>query len=149
MNAVYVETSAVLRWLFGEKGRDRVAPFFETARRPVSSVLTILEAQRTIARAERQQPAGRAQAPELRQLLILASENWDLLEITGGAPIRSRAGKPFPVEPVRTLDAIHLATSLEFAKVFPVLSLLSFDDRILKGGERIALLSSGGQRARA
>jgi len=138
LNAVYVETSAVLRWLFGEKGRDRVAPFFETARRPVSSVLTILEAQRTIVRAQREQPAGRAQAPELRQLLILASENWDLLEIT--EPIRSRAGKPFPVEPVRTLDAIHLATSLEFAKVFPDLSVLSFDDRILKNLEPLGLV---------
>ena len=34
------------------------------------------------------------------------------------------------VEPVRSLDAIHLATALEFTKVVATLGVLSFDTRI-------------------
>jgi len=38
-------------------------------------------------------------------------------EIT--AEVQERACGKFPVEPVRTFDAIHLSTALEFLKGFP------------------------------
>jgi len=138
LNAVYVETSAVLRWLFGQERADRVASFFEAVHRPLSSVLTILEARRAIVRASRERRIQRPRALQLERLLTHASETWTLLEIT--EHIRFRAARPFPVEPVRTLDAIHLSTSLEFAQVFPNLSVLSFDDRILDNLEPLGLV---------
>jgi hypothetical protein len=45
-------------------------------------------------------------------------------------PILERAGRPFPVEPVRTLDAIHLAT-VEFLGDPPQLvTVLTRDARV-------------------
>ena len=41
--------------------------------------------------------------------------------------------------PVRTFDAIHLATALEFAIVFPEMRMLSADHRIVDNGEALGL----------
>jgi hypothetical protein len=46
--------------------------------------------------------------------------------------VRMRASRFFPAEPIRTLDALHLATALLFMQAFPSLELLSYDQRILK-----------------
>ena len=63
-----------------------------------------------------------------------------MLEIT--SDIRIRAGEPFPVEPVRTLDAIHLASALRFATTFPALPVLTFDERILANLEPLGLANA-------
>jgi hypothetical protein len=36
----------------------------------------------------------------------------------------------FPVEPVRTLDAMHLSTALEYKKLYPELKMLTTDARL-------------------
>jgi hypothetical protein len=55
--------------------------------------------------------------------------------------IVERCGRPFPIEPVRTLDAIHLASALEFTRAFPDLEMLSFDQRILDNAEALGISS--------
>ena len=129
MRAVYLETSAVLRWLFGEPDARRIAERIQDAPEPVCSVLTILEANRALVRGERERPARSRKLRLLRSRLREASLDWNLLEIT--PDIQVRAGEPFPIEPIRTLDAIHLATALRFATAFPGLPVLTFDERIL------------------
>ena len=129
MNAVYLETSAVIRWLLEEPGSPRIARCIAEAAEPLCSALTLLETQRTLTRAERERPSHVRQIRRLLGQFREASAEWDLLEIT--PDIRIRAGVPFPVGPVRTLDAIHLATALRFATAFPALPVLSFDERIL------------------
>ena len=44
--------------------------------------------------------------------------------------VLDRASRTFPVEPVGTLDAIHLATALEFHAALGSLTMLSLDERI-------------------
>lgn len=44
--------------------------------------------------------------------------------------VLARVGKPFAVEPVRTLDAIHLCTAAILADDPQLLTLLTRDDRI-------------------
>jgi hypothetical protein len=44
--------------------------------------------------------------------------------------VLSGAGRVFPEEPVRTLDALHLSTALLFLQAFPDLQMLAFDQRI-------------------
>jgi hypothetical protein len=44
--------------------------------------------------------------------------------------VSQRAEDPFPSEPVRTLDAIHLASALFLRQAFPDLTVLSADDRV-------------------
>jgi hypothetical protein len=53
-------------------------------------------------------------------------------------PVLERALEPFPV-PVRTLDALHLA-SLDFLKARdPTLRLASFDERLSDGARRLGV----------
>ena len=53
--------------------------------------------------------------------------------------VLARAGRAFPVEPVRTLDAIHLATALEFVATYPDLRILSFDERVRSNAEALGI----------
>ncbi len=138
MSAVYLETSAILRWLFGEPEAPAIARTIRETLEPVCSVLTILEAQRALIRAERERRSWGRRLRLLRRRLGEASADWNLLEIT--LAIRIRAAEAFPIEPVRTLDAIHLATALHVATAFPSLSVLTFDERILSNLEPLGLL---------
>jgi predicted nucleic acid-binding protein len=137
VKVVYAETSAVLGWLLGEESLRQPAAVIDSAERVVTSVLTLLEASRGILRAANQNRLAAADASRLRGLLARAASGWDLLEIT--PDIRTRAAEAFPVEPVRTLDAVHLATMLDFVTVFPEISVLSFDARILANLEPLGL----------
>ena len=80
-----------------------------------------------------------ADRQRLRGILYQTVQAWDLMEIT--PEVRSRAAMPFPLEPVRSLDAIHLATALEFLKSFPDLQILSRDQRIIANLEPLGLLT--------
>jgi predicted nucleic acid-binding protein len=137
VRALYLETSAVLRWLLGEPRGARAASLIEEADEPICSVLTILESKRALIRAERDRIALRGEVAELRALLGRVSRRWTLMEIS--PEIRQRAAGPFPVEPVRTLDALHLATILEFARVHPDLSVLTVDRRIVSNLKPLGL----------
>lgn len=53
--------------------------------------------------------------------------------------VLSRAARGFPIEPVRTLDALHLATALAFTAVFPDLEILSLDRRITDNARALGL----------
>jgi len=50
-----------------------------------------------------------------------------------------RARRPFPVEPVRTLDAIHLASALLASARVADLGLLSLDERVRAAGRALGL----------
>ena len=57
-----------------------------------------------------------------------AAAHWQILRL--GAEIVERARRPFPAEPLRTLDAIHLASALHARSVMAGLKVLSLDQRI-------------------
>lgn len=46
------------------------------------------------------------------------------------ADVLARVRRPFPVEPVRTLDAVHLATAELVGEPPPLLTIVTRDDRI-------------------
>jgi len=46
------------------------------------------------------------------------------------AEIVERARRPFPDEPIRTLDAIHLATATLAQSLVSELAVVSLDDRV-------------------
>jgi predicted nucleic acid-binding protein len=137
MKAVYLESSAVVRWLFSEPGSDLVSSALKTKGALVTSVLTFVEAERALSRAKRDKLLTDGQAAKLQGLLANAERSWSVMEIS--AAVRARARTPFPREPVRTLDAIHLATALEFARVYDPLTVLSFDARVIENLEPLGL----------
>ena len=135
---VYAESSAILAWLLGESGADAVAEVLAGAEHVVSSTLTELECRRALARGV---AAGRLTETERRaalQLLQDAVRQWTVMAMDG--PILDRAGRSFPVEPVRTLDAIHLAAALAFRDELGDVSLLSNDERIRANAAGLGLV---------
>jgi hypothetical protein len=53
--------------------------------------------------------------------------------------IIERARRPFPVEPVRTLDALHLSSALIASARVADLALLSLDERVRTAGRVLGL----------
>ena len=129
MIALYIETSAILSWLFGEPDSHEVIDTINRHKTIVSSVLLILETRRALIRAEIEGIIDAGEHQRLKGLFYEHSSSWAYLEIN--SLIRERAVLPFPIEPIRTLDAIHLSTALEFLQIYPDLVVLSFDKRIV------------------
>jgi predicted nucleic acid-binding protein len=104
---VYMESSAVVAALL-EHDRAAMEPVSGHVRR-VTSALTLAETARAIVRAR---VTGRLTADQERaavRALKTFSRRCFVLDVDSG--VLSRAGRRFPVEPIRTLDALHLATA--------------------------------------
>jgi predicted nucleic acid-binding protein len=103
----------------------------------VASDLTLIECDRVLLRALTLGELSEAQAADRRAHLVAAASHWHLLRL---APeIVDRARRPFPGEPIRTLDAIHLASALTARAAVAGLKLLSLDERIRRAGGRLGL----------
>ncbi len=74
-------------------------------------------------------------AADRRAHLNAAAAHWHLCRLS--LDIVDRARRPFPSEPVGTLDAIHLASALAVRPTVPSMELLSLDDRIRRAGEQL------------
>lgn len=125
---VYAESSAVLAWLLGEPAGKRVRAILAKADRVVASTLTGVECARGLARAR---AAGRVSARDelaALRLLDVAESSWDVHDLSERVLARARAR--FPIEPVRTLDALHLATAAVFQEAVGRVALLTLDERI-------------------
>ena len=132
---VYAESSAVLAWLLGEDGGSGVREVLGRAGLVVASDLTLLECDRVLIRAVTLGEIDEAAAADRRAHLNAAANHWHVLRL--GADIIDRARRPFPAEPVRTLDAIHLASALAARSALAGVDLLSLDDRIRRAGEQL------------
>jgi predicted nucleic acid-binding protein len=124
----YAETSAVLRWLFAEEGGEALRATLAAADKVTSSRLTLIETRRVVRRAEREARITGAQSIDLLAVLAQAVSTWAILEVS--EEIARRAEDGFPNEPLRTLDAIHLASALFLRQSFPDLVIVSADDRV-------------------
>jgi predicted nucleic acid-binding protein len=137
MSVVYLESSALLQWLLGQSGGAEVRRRVDQATVVLTSTITLTETERVLIRAESQGVLKGGDAQRLRGLLNRARKSWTRMAVSDD--VLSRAARAFPVEPVRTLDAIHLATALEFATTFPDLRVLSFDRRLRDNTEALGI----------
>ena len=134
---LYAESSAVLAWLLGEAEGAAVRAVLAGARVVFASRLTIAESERGLARLEAAGVLSGSDTVVLRETLARATSHWIRYEI--GASVLGRVGQPFPAEPVRTLDAIHLATALELRAAEPRLEVVTLDHRIRSNAEALGL----------
>ena len=125
---VYAESSAVLAWLLGEPSQHLVRLSRAEADRVVSSSLTALECARGLLRARHGRRLKSAEELAALQLLDVVGRGWDVLDLS--ERVLARARESFPVEPVRSLDALHLATATLFRDALGPLTILSFDERV-------------------
>jgi len=122
----YVETSALLSALLEHDPDARRE--LRAAGRRATSALTVAESYRAIVRAR---AAGRLDAAQ-EQAVVRALRTFfarcDLVAVTDD--VLTRAGRPFPTEPVRTLDAIHLATADFLGDPPPLVTIVTRDARV-------------------
>jgi predicted nucleic acid-binding protein len=134
---LYAESSAVLAWLLDEADGAEVRRRLASAEAVVASDLTVVECDRVLHRAAALDEITEAEAADRRAHLAAASAHWHLLRI--GTQVVERARRPFPGEPVRTLDAIHLASILVARSAVAGVDLLSLDARIRKAATRLGI----------
>jgi predicted nucleic acid-binding protein len=140
LKIIYLETSALLAWLLDEPSGEEVITEIDNAETVTTSVLTLIETERALIRAETRSILSAGDAEKLRGLFARSKAGWITMDIS--EDVRTRASRFFPFEPVRTLDAIHLATALVFMRVFPTLELFSYDQRILKNARALGIGST-------
>ncbi len=127
----------MLAWLLDEDSASDVRRLLGAAEVVVASDLTLIECDRVLLRAVTLGELREAEAADRHAHLVTAASHWHTLRI---APeIVDRARQPFPGEPIRTLDAIHLASALTARAAVAGLKLLSLDDRIRRSGSRLGL----------
>ena len=125
---LYVESSAVVAWLLDEGTGPRVEDALAAAELVIASALTIAETRRVLVRAVADGLITSPDAEASRQHLARVSDYW--LQLRLHASVLDRASRPFPHEPVRTLDALHLASVLEASDAVAGLTVLTLDRRI-------------------
>ena len=121
----YIESSALVAALL-----ERDSNALESVRAPgrtVTSALTIAESARAILRAR---ATARLTADEERAA-VGALRRFELRCYVVGVTDRilARVRRPFPIEPIRTLDAVHLATA-ETIDEPPPLVVVTRDTRV-------------------
>ena len=107
---VYAESSAVLAWLMDEAEAEAIRQALAEAQAVVASDLTLVECDRVLVRTVVEGRLREAEAAGRQALLARAAELWTHLTVS--PEILARARRPFPVEPIRTLHALHLASAL-------------------------------------
>jgi predicted nucleic acid-binding protein len=121
----YVDTSVVLAHLLAE---DRVPPPDVWTATPIASRLAVYETWTRV-------HARRLTATHGDAVRTLFG-SLALIEMV--APVLTRAREPFPT-PVRTLDALHLA-SIEFLRSQgQTVSLATYDERLRKGAAALGI----------
>jgi uncharacterized protein with PIN domain len=134
---LYAESSAVLAWLLDESSAPTVRPLLGASEITVTSDLTLIECDRVLLRAVAIKDLTEAEAADRHAHLVEAAAHWQLLRI---APeIVDRARQPYPGPPIRTLDAIHLASLLVGRSAVRGLGLLSLDDRVRQAAKGLGV----------
>lgn len=134
---LYAESSAVLAWLLDEPAAPDIRRLLNDAEMIFSSDLTLIECDRVLLRAVALKELTEAEVADRRAHLTAAAAYWQVLRV---APeIVERARQPFPAEPIRTLDAIHLASLLTGRSAIRGLALLSLDERVRQAAKGLGV----------
>lgn len=135
--SLYAESSAVLAWLLDEAAGPFVRQTLSESEIVVASDLTLIECDRVLHRAAALGDLTEAEVADRRAHLATAAAHWHVLRL--GPEVVDRARQPFPGDPLRTLDAIHLASVLVARSAVAGLKLLSLDERIRSVGKKLGL----------
>ena len=129
----YLESSALVTALLE---RDTaVVRKIRRGTQQVTSALTLAEAGRAIIRAR---ATGRLTAEE-EQSAVRALRTFErrcfILDVDRA--VLDRVRRRFPVEPIRTLDAVHLATAERLGEAPPLVTIVTRDGRVRENAEAL------------
>jgi predicted nucleic acid-binding protein len=137
---LYAESSAVLAWLLNEPEGEPVRLTLAGATRIVASRLTLVECSRALNRARMRGRLDEAGALAASRLLDEAVSGWVVMDLVG--EVMTRAARPLPLEPARTLDALHLASAFVYHHWLGAVAMLSLDQRIRGNASALGLAIS-------
>ena len=122
----YIESSALVAALLERDASAREA--LRAKGRVVTSALTTAEAARAILRAR----AGERLTLDQERLAIRALRRFERRSyiVPVGDAVLARVRRPFPVEPIRTLDAVHLATLELLGESPELVTIVTRDARV-------------------
>jgi predicted nucleic acid-binding protein len=132
---LYLESSAALRDVLEAEHSETVRKLLREAEVVVTSRLTLAEVARVVARLRTVDSSAAAAVAAREAAFVADSERWGIDPIDDA--VWARCGRPFPVEPVRLLDAVHLATVEKLSSAFPALVVLSTDERVRRNAEAL------------
>jgi len=134
---LYAESSAVLTWLLSQERESEIEEVLAEAELIISSDLTMLECERVLVRGNAIGEIAESELTRRQVMLRTAGQHWMLLGFD--PPVIERAQRPFPNEPIRTLDALHLAFALEAKRMVAEVRILSLDRRVRKGAREMGV----------
>ena len=122
----YIESSALVAALL-EHDAEALTSLRAKSRR-VTSALTFAEAARAIVRARR----GERLSPDAERAAVRALQRFErrcyVIAVTDD--VLRRVRRPFPVEPLRTLDAVHIATVESLGEPPQLVSVVTRHQRV-------------------
>ena len=139
---LYLESSAALRDLLGGELGEEIRGLLAHAEVVATSRCTLAEVGRVFARLRVLEPQAAASAAAREAQFETDSEIWVIQPVDEA--IWNRCSRPFPVEPVRTMDAIHLASVERLAGVIEHLVVLSTDSRVRANAEALGFTVAPG-----
>lgn len=131
---LYLETSALLAALL--EGDQSALRALRGAARLATSALTFAEAARTLARRRASRDLTDEMAATLMRDLKVLERRCAVVAVSG--PVLAQVGARFPVEPVRTLDAIHLVSAQMLGLPPDEVVLLTRDRRVRANAAALA-----------
>ncbi len=134
---VYAESSAVLTWLMAQEHAIEIGSTLAASELIISSDLTLLECERVLVRGSAMGDLTEGETANRQVVLRTAAQHWMLMGFDPS--VIERAQRPFPVEPVRTLDALHLSFALEAQRMVTDVRVLSLDRRIRETARQLGL----------
>ena len=122
----YIESSALVAALLESDVGARASIRAQGKR--VTSALTLAEAARAILHARGTGRLSETDERAATRALQVFARRCDIVAVTDA--VLARVGRPFPVEPIRTLDAVHLATAEELAEPPALVTIVTRDVRV-------------------
>ena len=122
----YIESSALLAALLEHDASALAA--LRAVGRYITSALTLAESARALVRAR---VAGRLTVKQeqsaIRGLRTFERRSY-IVDVNRA--VLGRVGRPFPIEPIRTLDAVHLATAELLQEPPQLVTVVTRDTRV-------------------
>ena len=129
----YIESSALVAALL-EHDAEALKSLRARARQ-ITSALTLAETARAIVRAR----VGERLTPDAERAAVRALRRFErrcyVVAITDD--VLARVRRPFPVEPVRTLDAVHIATVESLGEPPQLIAIVTRDHRVRENAKAL------------
>ena len=129
----YIESSALLAALL-EQDAEALAEVRAVGQR-VTSALTFTEAARALLRARVTRQITAADERTALRALRTFERRCAVVSMTDA--VLTRAGRQFPVEPIRSLDGIHLATLELLGEAPQLVTVVTRDERVARNARAL------------